>query len=477
MPLTVERLNSSVVDAKYAVRGRLALKAEELREQLKSKPGSLPFIEVINANIGNPQQLDQQPITYYRQVLALLQYPALLENESALSSFKPDVIERAKLLLSEIGSLGAYSHSKGVPYVRKSVARFIEARDGFPANPENVYLTTGASAAVANLLLTIAENKSSGILIPIPQYPLYTATLTLVNATAVPYYLEETNGWATNANDIDDLVHMAKKEGLELKAVVVINPGNPTGNVLSQESIRSIIKTAARDDLVIIADEVYQTNVFIGEFHSFKKVLRTMQQESPGKYDSVQLASLHSTSKGMIGECGQRGGYMELVGFHPEVEEHIYKLASISLCSVVSGQALIELMVNPPKEGEPSYPQYMQEYTKVFETLKFRANSLYEAFNSVEGVSCQPPQGAMYLFPQITLSDKAIAAAKAAGFEDPDEFYCMKMLEETGICVIPGSGFGQVEGTWHFRTTFLAPADDYASKWKNFHLKFVETYA
>lgn len=476
MPLTVEKLNSSVVDAKYAVRGRLALKAEELRHQLNANPGSLPFKEVINANIGNPQQLDQVPITFYRQVLALLQYPNLINDPMVKSLFKPDAIERAQLLLKEIGSVGAYSHSKGVPYIRKSVARFIEERDGFSADPESIYLTTGASAGVSNLLCTIAEDKNSGVLIPIPQYPLYSASLTLVNATAVPYYLDEAKGWATNTSDIDQLVKMAKLEGLELKAVVVINPGNPTGNVLTEESIRSIISTAARDDLVIIADEVYQANVFMGKFHSFKRVLRTMQKETPGNYDKVQLASLHSTSKGMIGECGQRGGYMELVGFDAEVEEHIYKLASISLCSVVTGQALIELMVNPPKKGDASYDQFSLEYSKIYSTLKHRATTLYKAFNSVEGVSCQPPQGAMYLFPQITLSEKAVQAAKEAGFDQPDEFYCMKMLEETGICVIPGSGFGQVEGTWHFRTTFLAPSEEYAVLWKAFHQKFVSTY-
>lgn len=475
-PLTVDKLNEHVVNAKYAVRGRLALRAEELREQLKANPGSLPFKKVVNANIGNPQQLDQNPITFYRQVLALVQYPDLLKNPDSELLFKKDAIERAKFLINEIGSVGAYSHSKGIPAVRKSVAKFIEQRDGFPSDPERIYLCAGASIGVTQLLSALSTGPTSGFLIPIPQYPLYSATLTLVNSTAVQYHLDEKKGWATNVDEVRSIVNAAKLQNIDLKSIVVINPGNPTGAILSEQNIRDIIDVAADDHLVIIADEVYQANVFVGEFISFKKVLRQLQQENPGsKYDSVQLASIHSTSKGMIGECGQRGGYMELTGFHPEVEEHIYKLASIALCPVVTGQVLTELMVNPPAPGGDSYETFISEYNGIFNTLKHRANNLYQAFKQMEGVEVQEPQGAMYLFPRITIPQKAIDAAKEVN-EVADEFYCLQLLERTGICVIPGSGFGQQEGTWHFRTTFLAPGDDYAIDLVNFHKVFMDKY-
>lgn len=476
MPFTVDKLNENVVNAKYAVRGRLALRAEELREQLKTNPGSLPFKQVVNANIGNPQQLDQSPITFYRQVLALVQYPALLENPDVGILFKQDAIERAEELIKEIGSVGAYSHSKGIPFVRKSIARFIENRDGFSADPESIYLCAGASTGVTQLLNALSTGPTSGFLIPIPQYPLYSATLTLVNSTAVQYHLDEKKGWATDVDEVRKIVDAAKSQNIDLKAIVVINPGNPTGAILSEQNIRDIIEVSADDRLVIIADEVYQANVFVGEFISFKKVLRQLQKEFPGgKYDRVQLASIHSTSKGMIGECGQRGGYMELTGFMPEVEEHIYKLASISLCPVVTGQVLTELMVHPPSSGGESYETFISEYNGIFNTLKHRATVLYEAFKSMEGVELQEPQGAMYLFPKITLPKKAIEAAEALG-EVPDEFYCLHLLEKTGICVIPGSGFGQQEGTWHFRTTFLAPGDDYALDLAKFHKEFMDEY-
>ena len=106
----------------------------------------------------------------------------------------------------------------------------------------------------------------------------------------------------------------------------------------------------------------------------------------------MELASLHSVSKGMVGECGHRGGYFELVGFAPDVAAEIYKFISIQLCPPVLGQCIVELMVNPPKEGEPSYELYKKEYDAIFKGLKERAYALYEAFKKMEGVEVGEPQ-------------------------------------------------------------------------------------
>ena len=225
-----------------------------------------------------------------------------------------------------------------------------------------------------------------------------------------------------------------------------------------------------------MADEVYQTNVFVGKFHSFKAVLRSLQKENPGGiYDGIELASLHSVSKGMVGECGHRGGYFELVGFHPDVEANVYKFVSIMLCAPVIGQCLVELMVNPPRPGDPSYELYRQEYDGIFQGLRERAAALHAAFSDMEGVECGPPQGSMYLFPTIKLPQKAVDAAAAEG-RTPDEFYCMRLLEATGICVVPGSGFWQKEGTLHFRTTFLAPGTEWTGSIVKFHKEFMDKY-
>lgn len=477
--LNIDNINPHVKAAEYAVRGELAVRSEEYRAKLARGEGKdLPFDSVIAANIGNPQQLDQKPITFFRQVASLLENPLLLEHEDVLINtlgYKSDVIERARWLLKEVKSIGAYSQSQGAPGIRESVAKFIEKRDGYPATVKDVYLSNGASSGVNTLLHIICAKPETGILVPIPQYPLYTASLSVLDARCVPYYLEESSGWGTDLQGIRDSYDKAISEGTDVKAIVVINPGNPTGASLSAEDIRSVLKFAAEKGLVVIADEVYQTNVFIGEFISFKKALRDLQKETPGQYDHVELASLHSVSKGMVGECGHRGGYFELVGIDPKVAEQVYKFISIQLCPPVIGQCIVELMVNPPKEGEPSHELYKKEYDGIFGDLKDRAYALFDAFKQMEGVECQTPAGSMYLFPTITLPPKAIEQAKVEG-RSPDEFYCSRLLDATGVCVVAGSGFGQKEGTLHFRTTFLAPGTEWTGRIVKFHKQFFEEF-
>jgi len=214
----------------------------------------------------------------------------------------------------------------------------------------------------------------------------------------VPYYLDESKGWGTDLEAIKAAYKKAIAEGTDARAVVIINPGNPPGASLSEDDVKAVIDFAAQEKLLVIADEVYQTNVFKGKFHSFKGVLRDMQKADPEKYKYVELASLHSVSKGMVGECGHRGGYFELVGIDPEVVEQIYKFVSISLCAPVIGQCLVEMMVNPPKEGEPSYELYKQEWDSIYAGLQKRATALYEAFKEMEGVECDEPQVSLVRF-------------------------------------------------------------------------------
>lgn len=138
--LTLETINPAVLEVQYAVRGELALKADKYMHQLEDGEGaSLPFDKVVTANIGNPQQkgLDQRPITFWRQVISLLEYPALMEEhlEVAKQIYPADVIRRAQSLHKEIGSVGAYTHSKGVLAIRQRVAKFIESAYRFCEYP------------------------------------------------------------------------------------------------------------------------------------------------------------------------------------------------------------------------------------------------------------------------------------------------------------------------------------------------------
>ncbi|CAO3675049.1 unnamed protein product [Umbelopsis ramanniana] len=477
--LSLESMNDAVKSVEYAVRGELALKAEALRVDLAQKK-PLPFTRVIGCNIGNPQQLYQKPITFFRQVISLCENPDLLvpKNRDALLKLYPmDAILRAEMLLRDVISVGAYSHSKGVPSIRRNVAKFIEKRDGVPANPEHIFLTQGASSGVQTILQVITKDHHTGIMIPIPQYPLYYATLSLFNATPVPYYLDESHQWALNINDMEASVKDARRKGTDVRALCIINPGNPTGQCLSEENIRQVIDFCHRERIILLADEVYQTNIYQPDrkpFHSFKKILHQMGEE----YKDVELVSFHSISKGMIGECGRRGGYFEMVGIDEDVIDQIYKLVSANLCPNVQGQILVDLMTNPPQEGDESYPLYQEEIGAIYESLKRRAVTLATCFNRMEGVTCNEAEGSMYVFPKITLPQKAIEAAKKAG-KEPDNFYCLEMLDATGVCVVNGSGFGQAPNTWHLRSTFLPEEhlfDDFCNKLEKFHAQFLEKY-
>lgn len=485
--LSIKDLNESTLEAKYAVRGKIPIRADELRLQIEQDPNNhgLPYDRIISANIGNPQQLDQKPLSWYRQVLSLMQYPALLGKISHLDEatrehlYPLDVVERARKLLKSTGSVGAYSHSQGDATVRKSVANFISERDGYPAEPQNIFLTGGASAAVLYLIQVLSSSNNTGFLIPIPQYPLYTASIALNNAVPIGYFLNEDNQWSTDPAQIRQLIKDHKANGVVPKALVIINPGNPTGSILTEQDIADIIDISAEHGLVLIADEVYQENVFQGEFVSTKKVLAKLLEQDPETYQHVQLASLHSTSKGVSGECGQRGGYMELVGFSQEVREIIFKLASINLCPVVSGQALVELMINPPKEGDASYETYTHETKSIHKDLMKRALALHESFSKMTDVSCNKPQGAMYLFPRLEFTKDKYPALFIKALEKNltvDEFYSTELLEKTGICCVPGNGFGQVPGTYHLRTTFLPPGTEWIDLWTAFHDSFIEQY-
>ncbi|KAJ1812385.1 alanine transaminase, partial [Coemansia sp. RSA 2675] len=316
--LTIESMNPNIREMEYAVRGAIPIRAEKLKEQLKTHPGSLPFKQVTACNIGNPQQLEQKPLTFLRQVSALMEYTDLLSPQmidTTRKLFPEDAIERARRNLSFVGNaVGAYTQSLGIFEVRQDVARFIEERD-------------------ERVIDMLVSSPDVGIMIPIPQYPLYTATLARVNAHAVPYYLQEDKDWQLSVSDLEHSLAEARAKGTDVRALVVINPGNPTGGCLLESNIAEIVRFCERHRLVIMADEVYQTNIYTetNPFVSFKKVVAQLGSD-------VELFSFHSISKGMIGECGRRGGYYEAVNIDEKVMGQLLKLASVSLCPNVQGQ-------------------------------------------------------------------------------------------------------------------------------------------
>ncbi|OLY80999.1 Alanine aminotransferase 2 [Smittium mucronatum] len=476
--LDLSSVNQHVVKMEYAVRGALPIRAEKIQSQLRSDPSAFDFKKVVFCNIGNPQQLEQKPLTFLRQVSSLVEYPELLKEHNLNATkmlFAPDSIQRAVDTLSFVGgSVGAYSGSTGILKIRENVAKFIEKRDGFPSSADGIQLTNGASGAVERVLELLISDPSVGVMIPIPQYPLYTASLARFGARAVQYYLNEGSDWGMDVSDLYRIVEKARSEGTDVKALVVINPGNPTGGVLTKENMRDIVQFCEKEKIVLLADEVYQSNVYYPQekpFISFKKVACELNSQ-------VEMFSFHSISKGMIGECGRRGGYLEMYNIDEEVRAIMYKMASVSLCANVLGQIAIDIMVNPPKEGDASYEQYNSELDSIYNSLKSRSIRLAENFNKQENMSCNRAEGAMYLFPQIMLPPKFLEMCKQEG-KSPDQEYSMRMLESTGVCVVPGSGFGQVPGTFHFRCTFLPKEEDFdgfISTFDKFHKGFMNEF-
>jgi len=472
--LTFDSLPSTVKDVQYAVRGEIVQLAQDLKQLLQQPDHGLPFDEITPCNIGNPQALGQPPISFHRQVLSLLTNPELQKKDLYAS----DVQERAQVFTNAT-SFGAYSHSKGVPLLRQYVADFISRRDGThlpSADPESIYLTDGASPGVKLSLEMLVSRKDDGVLIPVPQYPLYSAAITNNGGSAVGYYLDEASGWSVSIEQIKQAMarfHHEQPAG-SLKGIAVINPGNPTGNVMTRAQMEEVVQLCADHRLVLLADEVYQENIWAESkpWESFRKVVLEMQAP-------VQVISFHSISKGYYGECGLRGGYMQLHNIDQRVQDQFYKMASITLCSNTLGQAMTASIMNPPRLGDASFARFEEEKTTILKSLRRKSLLMSKRLNTLPGMSCQPSDGAMYAFPRVDLPRGALAAAAKVG-KQPDEFYCISLLNATGIIVVPGSGFHQRPGTWHFRITILpseAKLPGVLDRFEAFHRRFMSKYS
>jgi aspartate/methionine/tyrosine aminotransferase len=480
-PLAPAALNADILAMEYAVRGPIPDRAAELAREGR---------RTILCNIGNPQALGQRPITWYRQVLSLAEDPSRIGRErtisaalrapggiggapdgtaTALAALEPlpnEALDAAERFLSGIATgMGAYTASQGPLFIRQAIAGFIDTRDeiastgGRPADPEGIFLTNGASEGAKHVLEMLLAEPTDGILVPIPQYPLYSATIRKAGGRLIGYHPDEERGWALARPALEEALAGARAEGVSVKAIVVINPGNPTGGVLDGDTVSEVIAFAAEHGLAIIADEVYQENTYGAPFVSFASRLG----DAP-----VALFSLHSTSKGFIGECGHRGGYLELrnpppvAGHAGNFTDVLRKLASVSLCPNTAGQLLTWLMVSPPPEGSPSHTRFTAERDHILDQLLSKATMIREAFDEMEGVSCFGRTGAMYLFPRLD--------QLPAGTTDFD--YCMALLEQTGLCTVNGAGFGQRPGTHHLRIAFLPPKElleEVLPEWLRFH--------
>lgn len=470
-------MNQRVVQAEYAVRGRLPLRAAAIQKELNNGQGKYPFEELVFCNIGNPQAVGQSPLTFNREVLALLTAPQMLQRADELVAsgiVSAEAAARAREYSSKQANVGAYTDSVGYRFIREEVCDFIAKRDGNRPDADSVFLTNGASEGVRLCMSALAATHLGGpvgIMAPIPQYPLYSALTTLTDGELVGYYLDEEKGWAISRDALEKAYEEATSRGVVIKSLVLINPGNPSGANLDAATLKEVVQFAADKELLIMADEVYQENVFTK--HPFTSVSRIVHELGL----KVEVASMHSLSKGFLGECGVRGGYCVFENLDPAVYQQMVKLKSIELCSNTIGQLSVGLMVRPPSGDAAAL--YASERGAVLEALQARAKIITSTLGAIEGISMPAIGGAMYAFPQVKLPPGAVAAAKAQGVP-ADEFYCMQVLETTGLVIVPGSGFKQVEGTFHFRTTFLpelTKMQKALTTFAAFHDSFMKKYA
>lgn len=482
MPLTVDDVNPAVLNVQYAVRGGMFAQAEEWRVALNEKDpkatSTLPFNRVVLLNIGNPQQagLEQPPNTWLRQIAALTEYPELIKTGRHL--FPSDAIERAEELIKEIGSIGAYTHSQGIPYIRKNVAKFIEERDGYPSNPDHIFMTGGVSPGVSLMIhmlirpVTPSNPHPTGFLIPMPQYPLYTAVLAQFSGIPIPYYLDGKNGWATSIADIKAALARAKEQGIIPRGLIVSHPSNPSGVVPDEKTQEELVKICEEHNLVILADEVYQRNVHRPDeipFVSFKKIVRRMGSSAP-------LVSYHSISKGITAEGGKRGGYFEATNFSEELIGVLFRLVSTGLCPPVPGQIGVDSMIRPPKPGSPSYTLWKKEADAIDNALASRIRVMSRRLGALPGITCIESPSTFFVLASLDLPEKALEEAKKRG-KKPDEFYAIELLHETGICVIPGAAFGEKPGRSSYRASCSCPwVEEDLVAMEKFHLSFMEKY-
>ncbi|KAI4829025.1 hypothetical protein KUCAC02_023089 [Chaenocephalus aceratus] len=436
-----------------------------------------PFKEVIDISSGDPHNAGMKPISFVRQVLAVCLHPELLGN----TTLPLDVRLRAQRLLEvcDGGSVGSYTDSSGMPHVRQSIAEFIMRRDvGVHSHAKDVFISSGSERGLMVILKLLASGEGdtqTGVLTPRPCPHTLPTLLDDAGVALVPYQLMEDRGWAVDLSEL----HRALKcdrGGCNPRAIYISNPGTPTGHVQDWKSIEEVIRFAAAERLLLLVDEVYQDSVYGQgkEFISFKRVLFEMGKEYSG---TVQMVSLHSLSSACMGECGLRAGYMELVNMDPEVTHFVDTMLCTDISSPVTGQIALDLMVNPPRPGDPSYDTYTQEILLIQATLSQNAQRAHEFLNDLPGMSSQPAKGGIYLYQRLHLPSEIIEKAKKLEVE-ACVLYCQMLLKEEGVFLGAGCQNGETTGNHYLRLCILVPADtleEVLARLASFHLRLMDT--
>jgi len=330
-------------------------------------------------------------------------------------------------MIRNLPSAAAYSDSKGIFAARKAVMQYSQEQGVEGVTLDDIYLGNGASELIVmatNALL----NDGDEMLLPAPDYPLWTAAVSLSGGTPIHYLCDEANGW------MPDIADIRSKITPNTKGIVVINPNNPTGALYSDDLLKELVQVAREFGLVLFADEVYDKVLYDGVKHTAIGSLST----------DVLTLTFNSLSKSYR-SCGYRAGWLMVSGEKKPAKDYIEglnMLSSMRLCANVPGQSAIQTALG-------GY-QTINDLIKPGGRLRRQRDLAYELITAIPGVTCVKPQAALYMFPKLD--------SKMYPIKD-DQQFINELLQETKVLLVQGTGFNW-PSTDHFRIVFLPHEDE-----------------
>ena len=352
----------------------------------------------------------------------------------------PEEIQQDVIL--NLPNSSGYSDSKGMFAARKAVMHYCQAKEIPGVGLEDIYIGNGASELIVMAMQGLL-NTDDEVLVPSPDYPLWTAAVTLASGTPRHYLCDEENDWNPDLKDI------RSKITEKTRAIVIINPNNPTGALYSNDILKEIIQIAREHELIIFADEIYDKMVFDGAKHTSIASLA----------DDVLFLTLNGLSKNYRA-CGYRSGWMVVSGDKRHAQDYINGLtilASMRLCSNVPGQFAIQTALG----GYQSIDDLVAPNGR----LTKQRDLAYEKLTAILGVTCVKPKASLYLFPRF---DPKIYPIK------DDQQFILELLEAEKVLVVQGTGFNWIHPD-HIRVVFLPTVDDLSEALERI-TRFLEQY-
>ena len=330
-------------------------------------------------------------------------------------------------VIHNLPNSAGYSDSKGMFSARKAIMHYSQQKKIAGVGMDDIYIGNGASELIT-LSMQGLLNSGDEVLVPSPDYPLWTASVSLGGGTPVHYVCDEQNDW------MPDLADIRKKITPNTRAIVIINPNNPTGALYSDELLLQIIEIARQHQLIIFADEIYDKMLYDGNTHTSIASLA----------DDVLFVTLNGLSKNYRA-CGYRSGWMIVSGNKKSAKDYIDGLnilASMRLCSNVPGQFAIQTALG-------GY-QSINDLVAPGGRLARQRDLAYELVTAIPGVTCVKPKAALYLFPKLD--------PKIYPIED-DQKFILELLEAEKVLLVQGTGFNWIKPD-HLRIVFLPNTDD-----------------